>query len=312
MTDFQQKAHDFLLKNGFLPHDNDSYVLLQKYRHSSIFQEKCLSIYVTWRNGYFGLYKIINDCLCSAFFHEPQEVYWTIQRPRENPEFPLQPVVDILCELCKNARLPSLKVKHIEAHLLDEYMAVQNHTIKKEYSVDFSEYAYKTAELLNLKGNANYYKRKRVKKFLNINEISVRPITKSNVHLCNDIEEEWCRSKDCSFCRSFFDCEKKAVRIMTEIFNEEIHKGLFLYYNDKPAGFIICEPISEHLSFLLFGKSTLEDGFVYLVYIMYRDFLKNTEYMNFNEDMGNLGLRKFKKLLSVYELWHKYFVTYDL
>jgi hypothetical protein len=33
--------------------------------------------------------------------------------------------------------------------------------------------------------------------------------------------------------------------------------------------------------------------------------------MNMSEDMGHLGLRRFKRLLSAHELWRKYIVTFD-
>jgi hypothetical protein len=143
-------------------------------------------------------------------------------------------------------------------------------------------------------------------------DISIRPITKDNVHLCLDVEEQWCSQEDCSYCRSFFGCEKEAIEIIIDIFDENIHSGLFLYNKEKPAGYIICEQLNKKISFLYFGKSNLDDGFVYLIYIMYRDYLKDVEYMNFNEDMGHPGLRKFKKLFSPYELWHKYIATYSL
>ena len=56
----------------------------------------------------------------------------------------------------------------------------------------------------------------------------------------------------------------------------------------------------------------MEGGLVYLIYIIYRDFIKDVEYMNLSEDMGHQGLRRFKKLLSPFELWHKYTVNYEL
>ena len=97
---------------------------------------------------------------------------------------------------------------------------------------------------------------------------------------------------------------------MTEIFDDKIHQGLFLYINEKLSGYLICEKINEKLSFLYFGKSKVDGGLIFLIYMMYTEYIKNCEYMNISEDMGHEGLRRFKKLLSPYELWHKYIVTY--
>jgi len=312
MNDKYVRARNFFVKEGFLPLDNKSYPLLQKYSHCSLLQEKSAMMFVTWYWNYFGLYKLIDEYLCSVFFYEGREIYWTIHRPQENAAYPLQPIIDTLCELCKKAGLPLLQIKFIDEHLLAEYQAVHGHTIQTTWSIDNSEYAYKIKDLINLEGPDNYYKRKRIKKFLSFHDISVRPMTNQDVQLCLEIEDEWCKTQDCSYCSSFTGCEKQTMEVMMDIFDEKMHKGLFLYHDEKPSGYIICEQINGKLSFLYFGKSNMTDGLVYLIYVMYKHHLTDVEYMNISEDMGHQGLRRFKKLLSVHELWHKYIVTYGL
>jgi len=312
MTGDYQKVYDFFLKEGFLPLDSKSYPLLRKYNHCSLLQEKSIIMFVVWQWNYYGLYKIIDDCLCSVFFYEGRDIYWTIHRPEENAAHPLQSIVDKLIVFCKKANIPFLQFKFTDEHLLAEYEAVQGYKVETTFFPDNDEYAYKTRDLIDLAGPANYYKRKRIKKFLARQDISIRRMTSKNARLCLEIEDEWCAYQDCSYCGSFTGCEKQAMEAMLEIFDETMHIGLVLYHEEKPSGYIICEKISEKLSFLYFGKSTMDDAFVYLIYIMYRDYLSDVEYMNISEDMGHDGIRKFKKLLSPYELWHKHVVTYDV
>jgi len=316
MNDKYVHAYNFFVKEGFLQLDNNSYPLLQKYSHCSLLQEKSAVLYLIWYNNprynNVVLYRIINECLCSVFFFTGQEIYWTIHRPQENEAYPLQPVINTIFELCKKAGLPLLQIKFIDEHLLAEYQAVHGYTIQTTWSIDNSEYAYKIKDLINLEGPDNYYKRKRIKKFLSFQNIFVRPITNEDVQLCLEIEDAWCKDHDCVYCGSFMGCEKKALEALISIFDDTLHKGLFLFNGETPSGYIICEQINKKLSFLYFGKSTMDDGFMYLIYIMYRDFLTDSEYMNISEDMGHQGLRRFKKLLSAYELWHKYIVTYDI
>ena len=312
MDDIRRKAREFFFNEGFLPFTNSSYPLLQKYNHCSLLQESNITMFVTWQDTYLGLYKIINDFLCSVFFLEGRDIYWTIHSPQEETSHPLQPIIDSLCALCKKAELPFLQVKNIDKDLVAGYKAVQGHSLHTTYSADNSEYAYALKDLLSLSGSINYYKRKRINKFISKQDISIRPITNSNAWQCTEIEKEWCKDRDCSYCSSFYGCEKKVLEVMLDIYDDKVHRGLFLYNGEKPEGYIICERISKKLSFLYFGKSNAEGGLVYLIYIMYRDYIKDTEYMNLNEDMGHEGLRKFKRLLSPYELWHKYTVTYEL
>ena len=310
MNEKFKKAHEFFIGEGFLPHNNSSYEFLRKYSRCSLLQEKTGLMYVVWQNTYFGLYRIINDCLCSVFFHEGRDIYWTIHRPKEDSAYPLQSVIEALCELSRKAGIQFLQVKFIDEYLLAEYEAVNGYKKQTAFFLDNSEYAYTTEHLTDLAGTVNYYKRKRIKKFLGKDDICVRKITSGNVTLCLDVENEWCLTKTCSSCSSFFGCEKKAVKVMTEIYDEKIHEGLFLYINEKLSGYLICEKISEKLSFLYFGKSRIDGGLIYLIYVMYTEYIKDCGYMNISEDMGHEGLRRFKKLLSPYELWHKYVVTY--
>jgi hypothetical protein len=266
-------------------------------------------MFVVWRYNYFGLYKVIHGYLCSVFFYEGRDVYFTIHAP-EKPERPLAAIVGILADLCRKSGLPSLQIKFIEERFLPEYKSLN--PINIAYSEDNSEYAYKVSDLLDLSGPVNYYKRKRVKKFAAMADVSLRPITAENIRLCAEIETEWCAYQDCAYCESFTGCEKKAIEVFFDLFDEKIHKGLFLYLGEKPVGYIICEKISEKLGVLYFGKVNIQDGFVYLIYMMFKEHLTDVEYMNISEDMGHQGLRRFKRLLSAYELWRKYIVTFDV
>jgi hypothetical protein len=264
---------------------------------------------IVWRYNYFGLYKIIHGYLCSVFFYEGRDIYFTIHAPEE-PKYSLSAIVEQLEDLCRKNGVSSLQIKFVEERFLPEYRSLG--PIKAAYSDDNGEYAYKVSDLVDLSGQANYYKRKRVKKIASMEGVSLRPITAANIRLCEEIETEWCANQDCAYCESFTGCEKKVIEAFFDIFDEKLHKGLLLYLGEKPVGYIICEKISEKLSFLYFGKANVQDGFVYLIYMMFKEYLTDVEYMNISEDMGHLGLRRFKRLLSAYELWHKYIVTFDI
>jgi hypothetical protein len=266
-------------------------------------------MFVVWHYNYFGLYKVIHGYLCSVFFYEGRDIYFTIHAP-EKPERPLATIAGILADLCYKSGLSSLQIKFVEERFLPEYKPLGPANIV--YSDDNSEYAYKVSDLLDLSGTVNYYKRKRVKKIAAMADVSLRPITAENIRLCTEIETEWCAYQDCAYCESFTGCEKKAIEAFFDIFDEKIHKGLFFYLGEKPTGYIICEKISEKLSFLYFGKANIQDGFVYLIYMMFKEHLTDVEYMNISEDMGHQGLQRFKRLLSTYELWRKYIVTFDI
>jgi hypothetical protein len=310
VTDQYKNIYDFFKERGFAPLDNASYPLLRTYSGYSVLQEMSAVMFVVWHYNYFGLYKIIHGYLCSVFFYEGRDVYFTIHPPsREEPECPLAVITGRLADMCRKSGLSFLQIKFVEERFLPKYESLG--PVKTVCFDDNSEYAYKTSDLLDLSGSVNYYKRKRVKKIAAMEGVSLRPMTAANIRLCAEIEAEWCARQDCDYCGSFTGCERNAIEVFFDIFDDTIHKGLFLYLKEKPAGYIICEKISEKLSFLYFGKANVQDGFVYLIYMMFKEHVTGVEYMNISEDMGHLGLRRFKRSLSRHELWRKYIVTFD-
>jgi hypothetical protein len=303
-------AYSFFREQGFLPANTESYSVFKEYEQCSVLQEMGATIIAAWSFKYNGLYKILHGYLCSVYFYEGKPVYFALHRPQGKAGCSLQQIVDILYDLSLEAGLPFFQIKFIENRFLKEYEALEGYHIKTEYFEDDNEYAYRTKDILELSGGINLNKRSRLKKFLNNEHVSVRPLTNENIAICFEIEEEWCRHKECSYCESFSGCEKKAMELMGDIFDDHIYKGLVGYYDDIPVGYAICERRNKDISYLYFGKANMQDYFVYLIYTMVQTYLTDAEYMNMNEDMGNMGLRTFKKHLSAHELWRKNICTF--
>jgi hypothetical protein len=302
--------YEFFRQQGFLPVDRDSYALFKSYDQYSMFQEMGATIITTWSFAYHGLYKIIHGYLCSGYFYEGKPVYFTVHRPPEPREYSLQGIIDMLYGLSLEARLPFLQVKFIEDRYLPEFEALKGYAIQTEFHDDDGEYAYRIEDFLNLEGGINETKRRRLKKFFTQTNISLHQITRENIGVCHEIESQWCGDKECSYCESFSGCEKNAMEIMVHIFDERIYKGVLLYCDDIPIGYGIGEIINEKLAFVYFGKSTRQNGWLYILYMMVKTLLHRVEYMNFNEDMGHPGLREFKTHLGVYAHWRKYSCTF--
>jgi hypothetical protein len=317
VTEQETMLYNFFRQKDFLPVGRESYPVFQNYQHDSILMDLCATLITTWGGPLDSVYKNIHGHLCvvwfchESLFHGGVPMYFTVLKPRETSAAPLKAVIDTLFSLSTEAGLPFLSIESIEEQFLNGYQAIEGYDIKTSYSDDHSEYAYRIEDLLNLSGGENFYKRKRVKKCFESQNISFRPITKDTVNICLEIMQEWCQSQDCGYCGSFAGCEKKAVEILIQIFDEQFYAGLFLYQEEKPIGYCICEKTNAKVAFLNSGKSTIQDFFVYLIYIMFKEHLTGFQYMNIGEDMGNSGLRQFKKHLSAHELWKKYLCTFS-
>ncbi|MDR2634093.1 MAG: phosphatidylglycerol lysyltransferase domain-containing protein [Treponema sp.] len=304
------KVYDFFQQQGFVPADQASYPIFKGYEQDSRLQERSAAIIASWSIEFNGLYKIISGYLCSVYFFRDSPVYFIIHRPQGSVAYSLQQIVDRLYDLVRSIGLPALRVFAVEDRFLKEYKAINGYDIQVEYKEKNSAYVYRTKDLLELSGSINYYKRKRLKNFLDNPSVSLHPLTKANVHLCLEIEKQWCKAQDCEYCESFCGCEKKALGIMVSLFDERVQKGLLCYYEGIPAGYIICEKGNTEVAFLYFGKGIIPGLFVYLIYTMFSRYITDAEYMDINDDMGNSGLRQFKSHLSAHELWRKYLCTF--
>jgi hypothetical protein len=310
MDDQSSRAYDFFRKNGFVPVNADSYSVFKEYEGCTVLQEMSATIIVSWAFKFNSLYKIQHGYLCSVYFYDGKPVYFTIYQPKEESEYSLQQIIDILYDLSMEAGLPFLQVKFIENRFLSDFEGIKGYRVKTEHSDDDNEYAFKTKDLIELSGGVNVNKRKRIKKFLDNGRITLHSMTNENIHICFEIEKDWCKDRDCAVCESFTGCEKKALEKMGDIFDDSIYKGLIGYYDDVPVGYIFGETRNKNLSYLYFGKANVKDYFVYLIYMMVKTYLTNVEYMNMNEDMGNMGLRTFKQHLGAHELWRKNICTF--
>jgi hypothetical protein len=173
-----------------------------------------------------------------------------------------------------------------------------------------SKYAYRTADFLELKGTINVNKRQRLTKSFKRQSILFRPIINKDAGVCLDIQNKWCDDRDCAICTSYIGCEKKALEVMVDIFDECFHQGLFLCSDGVPEGYVIGEALNANVGMAYFAKSPVQNYFLYLLYMFTKTCFSGLEYVNLDSDVGNPGLRMFKTHVGVYELWWKYICTY--
>jgi hypothetical protein len=312
LTEDQKKAHDFFKQQGFLPIGIASFPIFKKFDAYSKLQEMSSVIITTWDSvAYNGLYKMIDNYLCSVYFFPGKPIYFALHRPPQNERtHSLKHIVDILFDLSKQAELPFLQIKFIEDCYLQEFQTIDGYHVETEFFEDDNEYVYSVKNLLELSGGKNLNKRTRIKKFIDNPLCENRFLNKAGLSVCEEIDKVWCSEKDCSYCESFSGCEKKVVDIMFKIWDDSIHQGLVGYYDGKPVGYTIWENRPDKTTFMYFGKSNIRDHYIYLIYMMAKNYFAGSDYMNMNEDMGNMGLRTFKRHIGEYTNFKKNICTF--
>lgn len=319
-----KRARDYLLERGFLPVGPATYPLFRDFMGPAVLSELTPAVSTFWTLSFNELYRVIDGCLVTVFFFEGMEPYFELKLPMDfcpgaagsmAPEERLRGLVETLFDLALGAALPALRLYAVEERFLGYFTGLRGFTVQAEYSEDHSEYVYKPADIVNLSGKLNHKKHTHLNKFLDSGGITLVPLNNNNRRLFLDVEREWCASQDCGLCSAFAGCELRALEIMAEIYDERYFHGLLAYAGDKLSGYLVWEEREEGRAYLHFGKGTVQNLFVYLIYLLARDELGDAapageRLLNINEDMGKEGLRRFKRHLGVYEHWRKYLCTY--
>ena len=308
MNAVQQKVHAYLLGTGFVPADKESHAVIKNFNADNLLYEMTACLTVTWSGEQSILYKIIDNFLCIANFHPDGEFSFFLNRPAATHD--LQHIVDTLYDISLKAGLKALPVWDIEERFLEDYRRLKGYVMKCGFNDTMSEYVYNTEELLDLKGETHYYKRKRLKMFLDKPNVSVESITKDNINLCLDIENQWCSLQDCVLCGSFAGCSKKTLEIMIDIFDDFLYHGIIGYVDGTPAGYLFFEKANEELAYIHFVKAAIPNFSVFLYYTAVQRYLCGVKKINNGADLGKEGLRLFKKQLGAHELIKKYLCTF--
>ncbi|MDR1902735.1 MAG: hypothetical protein LBQ88_10700 [Treponema sp.] len=300
------ERYRIFIENGFLPVNKDSFFQFRNFDDKeSVVMETTSTILTVWGGAVNALYKIIQGLLCITVIVEGSEAYFEIRFPPPAAGG-LKAAMDSLWALSLKAGFTSIRIGAVEEAFLSVYDELKGYNCTTGYSDDHSEYLYRTGDLLELAGGVNLNKRTRLKKFLNNDNFSLSPLTGENIGLCLEIQKEWCLRRDCASCASFAGCETKALENMVAIFDPALYNGIVCFHEARPVGYVLWENRAGKTAFIYFAKANTANLNVYLYYMAVKQFLSAVEFININEDMGNMGIRMFKSHLGVYKLLRKY------
>jgi hypothetical protein len=315
LNERDRQARDYLLDRGFLPAGPESYPLFRDFKGPAVLSELTPAVSTFWTLSFNEVYRFIDGCLVTVFFFDGLEPYFELKLSGDFcsggvvvPSDRLRGLIEALYDLALGAGLDALRLYAVEERFLERFTGVPGFTVRAEYSDDHSEYVYKPADIVNLSGGINHRKHTHLNKFLDRRDITLVPADNGSLFL--EVEREWCASQDCALCSAFAGCELRALETMGEIYDDRYFHGLLAYAGDKLSGYLVWEQREEGRAYLHFGKGTIQNLFVYLIYLLARDRLGGAGLLNINEDMGKEGLRRFKRHLGLYEHWRKYLCTY--
>lgn len=175
------------------------------------------------------------------------------------------------------------------------------------YDESESDYIYLTENMAGFKGKQYVRHRNHLNQFLSLYEPRGERISENNYPDAIDVLREWQdNSRTAEDKTDFEQCEEALKK-----FSGLALWGIIYYIDDKPAGFIIGEPLNADTFCLHFAKASKNYHGIYEY--MFNDtakkMLSKYKYLNLEEDMGNKNLRRTKSSYGPEFLLKKYRVS---
>jgi hypothetical protein len=224
-----------------------------------------------------------------------------------NGERYLMPLEDL--ESCSDSYLATLKT------LLNDYDCLfpipekwlhlfPENQFRQEFIADDSEYIYNREKMADYPGKKLSKKRNLVKQFLSEYEPEIKLIdTESKPHIIELLELWQARTEQEMGDSDYFSCIEGLKH-----FEELKLTGAIYLIEGEPCGFIMGETAGESSYVIHFAKGDTDKKgiYQYMFQAYVRDFCKEVQLINLEQDMGMEGLRKTKRSYQPDFMLHKY------
>lgn len=172
---------------------------------------------------------------------------------------------------------------------------------------DQADYVYLVAELVSLAGRRFAGKRNHLKRFRKTYRWEYRPLDAGLVAACLRLEEDWCRERVCPR-RIGLEAERAAIWEALENFGALGYSGGVILVGGQVEAFSLGEPLSQDCGVIHIEKANprLEGIYQAINQQFLGHELSGFKFVNREQDLGDVGLRKAKLSYHPHHLVRKY------
>lgn len=172
-------------------------------------------------------------------------------------------------------------------------------------------YMLDAREQITLDGSQFSDRRNKIRRFGKLNNWTYEEVTKENLQDCLSINQLWyeAHKKD-----ENVDLEQIQLKLMFNCWDYFNFQGGILRCDGKPVAFITGTPFNGEVYMCMIAKSCKEyrDASIVVMHEFVKRNCAQYSYINYSEDMGDPGLRKYKMMLRPKFLSPFYYVTVKL
>jgi uncharacterized protein len=173
-----------------------------------------------------------------------------------------------------------------------------------------SDYVYRIKDLISLSGNKYHTLKNHINRFNKKYSWEYLPLTPELIRECLDLQEEWCRLKQCLESPSLQSEEQAIIEALKHI--DQLHyQGGVIRIQGKVEAFTLGELLNPETVVIHIEKANPELPGLYP--LIQQQFLdrewKDIPYVNREQDLGLAGLRKAKLSYQPEFMVNKYLVS---
>jgi len=195
-------------------------------------------------------------------------------------------------------------LKEVEFHRVPEGISekIRNHNMFSSLSIGILEdrdnwdYVYEVENLKNLPGNRYRQNRRWLNKFLENYDYEFKILTENEVELCKKLQLEWCILRQCEDDEELKE-EEQAIYDALDNFLELGFQGALICVDDKCAAYTFGEMLNTDTMVIHVEKAHMEYEGAYQAInnLFLKNNFKDVLYVNREQDLGVLGLRRAKE-----------------
>jgi len=220
---------------------------------------------------------------------------------RDGTIFFLPPIgpnpVKIIMEIFKD-------LKNVEFHRVPEPLItnIREASDFEAFNIEILEdrnnwdYVYQKKALINLPGNKFRQKRRWLNKFLEQYNYEFHVLTEGLVEKTLQLQIEWCDVNECQSNEDLIE-EQKAIKRALENYSNLGFSGGMISVDGKCIAYTLGEMLNKETLVIHIEKAHIEyeGSYQAINHFFLKEFGKNAEFVNREQDMGIPGLRRAKE-----------------
>jgi uncharacterized protein len=200
-----------------------------------------------------------------------------------------------------------VRICRVSEDFIHRYLDHDNYNFKRDR--DNSDYVYTTRDLIELAGRKYHRKKNHLNNFLKKYNFEYLELTSDTVGRFLDLQEEWCRVRDCSQTPAL-QSEDYAVRTALTNFEKLDYKGAAISIDSKIEAFSLGERLNTDTAVIHAEKANPDIPGLYVAInqVVCESAWPHLEFINREQDLGIEGLRKAKESYYPHHMVNKYTV----